>query len=272
VRVIGQAVVMTGTLVDANGTSLYAEQTGNGSAIVFVHGMCGDAGVWHGQFERLQDRFRCIAYDRRGHSRSPRTDVIETVGLHADDLAALIEKLGVSPCIVVGSSCGARIVVDFIRRYPSMVRAALVSEPPIGAVAPDEFAQMIGEIAPSVKAAAEADGPRAAVDAFFEMMCPGLWALLDEPAKDRYRDNAPMLFADLGMPPYEITPADVRAIEVRTLMVRGTTSFAALQTVAQNLAEWLPNAELLVLDCGHVTYAEKPDEFADAVAKLASTS
>jgi pimeloyl-ACP methyl ester carboxylesterase len=234
--------------------------------------MCGDAGVWQGRVERLQDRFRCIAYDRRGHSRSPRTDATETVGLHGDDLAALIDQLGLSPCFVVGSSGGARIVVDFIRRYPTHARAALVSEPPIGALAPEVFGQLISEIAPSVMAAAEAEGPRAAVDAFFEMMCPGLWALLDEPGKGRYRDNAPMLFADLGMPPYEIAPADVRAIEVRTLMVRGTTSFPALQTIATNLAEWLPNAELLVLDCGHVTYAEKPDEFADAVAKLASSS
>jgi pimeloyl-ACP methyl ester carboxylesterase len=44
-----------------------------------------------------------------------------------------------------------------------------------------------------------------------------------------------------------------------------------LQTVAQRLADWLPNSKLVVLECGHVTYAEKPDEFADAVVKFASS-
>lgn len=255
--------------VEVNGTSLYAEQTGDGPAIVFVHGMCGDAEAWRGQVERLQDRFRCVTYDRRGHSRSPRTDAIETVSLHADDLAGLIDALDLAPCVVVGSSGGARVVVDFIRRYPSHVRAAVASEPPIGALAPADFAAMISEIAPRVKAAAESHGPRAAVDAFFEVMCPGLWHAIDELAKDRYRDNAPMLFADLGMPPYEITPADLRAIKIPTLMVRGTTSLEALRTVAEIIADALPNAELLVLDCGHVTYAEQPDEFSDAVTKFA---
>ncbi len=75
---------MTGMLVEANGTELYVEQAGDGAPIVFVHGMCGDARAWNGQFERLHDRFRCVAYDRRGHSRSPRTDATETVSLHAD--------------------------------------------------------------------------------------------------------------------------------------------------------------------------------------------
>src|SRR5438034_3773059 len=79
--------------VHANGTTLYAEQTGEGPSVLFVHGMCGDARVWAGQVDRLADRFRCTTYDRRGHTRSPRTDVTETVELHADDLAALITAL-----------------------------------------------------------------------------------------------------------------------------------------------------------------------------------
>jgi pimeloyl-ACP methyl ester carboxylesterase len=60
--------------VAANGTTLYAEQAGEGPTLVFVHGMCGDARVWADQVRRLGDRFQCVTYDRRGHTRSPRTD------------------------------------------------------------------------------------------------------------------------------------------------------------------------------------------------------
>lgn len=256
--------------VFANGTTLYAEQTGEGPTLVFVHGMCGDARVWSDQVTRLSGRFRCVTYDRRGHTRSPRTDVPERVDLHADDLAGLIEALNLAPCVVVGSSGGARIVVDFTRRYPSQLRGAVASEPPIGALAPDAFAAMIGEVAPRVKQAAESGGPRAAVDAFFEAMCPGLWGAIDEPAKDRYRDNAAMLFTDLGMPPYQISETDAAAIAVPTLMVGGTRSNPALLGGARTLADWLPNSRFVELDCGHVTYAEKPEEFAQAVAEFAS--
>ena len=256
--------------VQANGTTLHADQTGQGPSMVFVHGMCGDGRVWDDQVSRLSDRFRCTTYDRRGHTRSPRTDVAETVDLHADDLAALITTLDLAPTIVVGSSGGARVSLDLIRRYPQLVRGAVLSEPPVGAFAPDLFPDFIAEVAPPVKRAAENQGPRAAVDAFFTAVCPGLWSQIDEPRKDRYRDNASMLFADLGMPGYEIAHDDVASINVPTLVVAGTTSHAALRTAAQTLANWLPDARYLELDCGHVTYAEQPETFARAVAAFAS--
>jgi 3-oxoadipate enol-lactonase len=255
--------------VKANGTTLYAEQAGEGPPLVFVHGMCGDARVWEDQVRRLDDRYRCTTYDRRGHTRSPRTDVKESVEVHADDLAGLIEALGLSPCVVVGSSGGARITVDLIRRYPELVSGAVVSEPPIGALAPEPFKAMVDELAPKVRAAAEAGGPRAAVDAFFAFICPGLWEAIDEPTKDHYRDNGEMLFADLGMPQYAIGPSAAGNIAVRTLVMGGTKSHPALFTCARNLSEWLPDARFLEFDCGHVTYAEQPAAFAEAVGLFA---
>lgn len=250
----------------ANGTSLYVEQAGDGPPLVFVHGMCGDARVWADQVDRLRDRYRCTTYDRRGHTRSPRTDVVESVELHADDLASLITTLELAPAVVVGSSGGARIAVDLIRRYPELVRGAVLSEPPIGALAPEAYAALIADVAPAVKQAAEADGPAAAVDAFFSVVCPGLWSRIDESVKDRYRNNAPMLFADLGMPAYEITIDDLAGIRVPTLVIAGTDSHPALREGAHTVARGLPDARFLELDCGHVTYAERPAEFARAVA------
>src|SRR5205823_13021467 len=120
---------------------------------------------------RLSDRFRCTVYDRRGHSRSPRTAIAaHTVELHGDDLAGLIGELNLAPTIVVGSSGGARITLDLIRRHPHLMRGAVLSEPPVGALAPDLYPAMIGEVAPAVQRAADTDGPRAAVDAFFSAL------------------------------------------------------------------------------------------------------
>ena len=252
--------------VQMNGTALYAEQQGVGPSLVFVHGMCGDASVWADQVARLSDRFQCTTYDRRGHTRSPRTEATECVELHADDLASLITALDLAPTIVVGSSSGARVTLDLIRRCPRLVHGAVLSEPPVGALAPDLFEAMIDAVAPAVKRASNTDGPRAAVDAFFDAVCPGLWSRIDESHKDRYRDNAPMLFADLAMPPYRITRVDIACIDVPTLVVAGRASHPALRTAAHTLSMWLPDARHLELDCGHVTYAEQPQGFADAVA------
>lgn len=256
--------------VHANGTTLYAEQAGDGPSLIFVHGMCGDARVWADQVHSLSDRFRCTTYDRRGHTRSPRTETTETVELHADDLVGLITALDLAPTIVVGSSGGARVALDLIRRYPHLVRGAVLSEPPVGALAPELFPAMIGEVAPAVKHAADTEGPRAAVDAFFAAICPGLWSQIDDSLKDRYRDNAPLLFADLGMPSYQITQDDIARIDVPTLVIAGAVSHPALHNAAHTLAGWLPDARYLELDCGHVTYAEQPEQFARAVAAFAS--
>ena len=58
--------------IDVNDTTLHYERAGHGPAILFVHGMCGDAEVWADQARRFSGRYTCVRYDRRGHSRSAR--------------------------------------------------------------------------------------------------------------------------------------------------------------------------------------------------------
>ena len=50
-------------------TYLYFERAGHGPSMLFVHGMCGHADVWLDQAARFADRYTCVRYDRRGHSR-----------------------------------------------------------------------------------------------------------------------------------------------------------------------------------------------------------
>src|SRR6266849_1897940 len=91
-------------IIPVRDTTIYYERAGTGPALLFVHGMCGDAAVWAGQVERLSGRFSCVTYDRRGHTRSGRGAEPESVGTHAADAAALIEALGLTRPVTVGSS------------------------------------------------------------------------------------------------------------------------------------------------------------------------
>ena len=111
--------------------TIYYQQAGTGPALPFIHGMCGDARVWAGQVERLADRFCCVTYDRRGHTRSGVGTEAESVATHAADAAALIEALGLVRPVVVGSSGGARIAVELARTRPELLAGAVFSEPPI---------------------------------------------------------------------------------------------------------------------------------------------
>jgi len=209
------------------------------------------------------------AYDRRGHTRSPWASVQRTVELHADDAAALIGALSLAPCILVGSSGGARIGVDLVRRYSHLFRAAVLSEPPIFGLDPESGGPgILRDLQPKIQASVAAGGLPAAVDAFFDYMCPGLWSQLDDAGKEPYRANCAELLPDLQMPPYQIALADLRRITTITTMVAGMTSLPTLQRVARVIADGLPNGRLVTLEgTGHVTYAEAPDQFADSYGR-----
>jgi pimeloyl-ACP methyl ester carboxylesterase len=252
-------------------TTLYYEWSGAGPELLFIHGMCGYAGVWNGQVQRLADRFTCITYDRRGHSRSASWTQRESVTNHAADAAALIEELRLDRPVLVGSSGGARIAVELARTQPELLSGGVFAEPPIFTLQPAAGGAFQAEIAAVVRPAAEAGGPRAAVDAFFTRVCPGLWSALDEPARDRYRDNGHMMLAEFGGEPYELGLDDVTRIDLPTLVISGTESHPALQAIAATLASGLPDARFVQLTgSGHVTYAERPDQFARAVGEFAA--
>ncbi|HVW44912.1 MAG TPA: alpha/beta hydrolase [Amycolatopsis sp.] len=248
-------------------TTLYYERTGHGPTLLFVHGMCADANVWAGQVQRLSDRFTCVTYDRRGHTRSGRGGEPESVPTHATDAAALIEALGLRRPVVVGSSGGARIAVEVARTRPGLLAGAVFAEPPIFSLEPEAGQAFLAEIGAAVRPAADAGGPAAAVDAFFPLVCPGLWSQLDQRAKDRYRANGPMMLAEFAGPPYQLSPGDVATITLPSLVLAGTDSHPALRAIAATLSRALPDARFVELDgAGHVTYAERPDGFARAVA------
>lgn len=252
-------------------TTIYYEQTGTGPTLLFIHGMCGDTRVWEGQVARLADRFTCVTYDRRGHTHSSSGTEPESVETHARDAAALIEALRLDRPVAVGSSGGARIGVELARTRPELLSGAVFSEPPIFSLVPDAGQAFMSEIAAVVRPAAESGGPRTAVDAFFPLVCPGLWSQIDEGGKDRYRANGAMMLAEFTGPPYQLGVDDVAAIQPPCLVIAGTASHPALQAIAATLVRSLPDARFVELDgSGHVTYAEQPEVFARAVAAFAS--
>jgi pimeloyl-ACP methyl ester carboxylesterase len=257
--------------VDVNDTTLYYEQDGQGSPMLFVHGMCGDADVWADQARRFTDRYRCVRYDRRGHTRSDRGDAAISDALHADDAAAVIDALDLAPCLVVGSSSGAAIAVAVAIRHGQLLRAAVFSEPPLFSLNHEARQAAMRDLAPLVETATATGDHRGFVDAFFSLMCPGLWSTIDEDRKNRYRSNADIGLTDLRSPSLDVTATDLSTIAVPALVVAGTTSHPALRSVAHQLAAALPDARFVELaDCGHVTYAEQPDQFAHAVSVFAA--
>ena len=256
--------------IEANGVRLHFDRTGDGPPLVFIHGMCGRGSVWTGQVERLSTEFTCVTYDRRGHGLSSDGEIPHSVPLHADDFAALVDALGFDRVMLVGSSGGARVGLDVVLRHAGLLAGAALSEPPVFSLDPERGKAFMAKVVPAVQPRLEAGDLRGAVDAFFEIVCPGLWRLLDDVAKEPYRESGPMLAADLGQPPYLVSPDDLARVRLPVVGVLGLRSDPFLQSTPRVITKAVPSAQLVELaECGHVTYAEQPDAFAAAIRALA---
>jgi len=92
-----------------NGVELNYIEQGKGDPVVFVHGSLEDFHTWGLQIEPFSEHYHVIAYSRRYHYPNAwvgdGTDYSAT--LHAEDLAALIKRIGLGSAHVVGHSYGA---------------------------------------------------------------------------------------------------------------------------------------------------------------------
>ena len=78
------------TITTTDGTEIFFKDWGSGQPIVFSHGWPLSADDWDTQMLFfLQQGYRVIAHDRRGHGRSTQTSDGHDMDHYADDLAAL---------------------------------------------------------------------------------------------------------------------------------------------------------------------------------------
>ena len=118
-----------------NNTDLHFRLAGDSTAtpVVFVHGSTGNLDNWSNQLGAFVAKHRVVVYSRRYHPPNAARDdgQVYTPGLHAEDLAALIEGLNLGPAHIVGSSYGAFVAIDLALERPDLVRSLVLGEPPI---------------------------------------------------------------------------------------------------------------------------------------------
>lgn len=124
--------------LEVNGTVLrYELRQGDSPPTVLIHEMGGALESWDMVWSLLPAHQTLLRYDTRGSGLSEK--LLDTPGIdsHAEDLAALLDALGLTePVVLVGVAVGAGIAIRFAARYPHRVRALIAMAPACG-VAPD---------------------------------------------------------------------------------------------------------------------------------------
>lgn len=115
------------TIATRDGTKLYYKDWGSGPPVVFSHGWPLTSDAWEDQMVYLASRgYRVVAHDRRGHGRSEQSWGGNDMNTYADDLARVIDTLGLQRVTLVGHSTGGGEVTRYVGRHGSSLVAKVV--------------------------------------------------------------------------------------------------------------------------------------------------
>jgi pimeloyl-ACP methyl ester carboxylesterase len=112
----------TGQYAEINGLNLYYETYGAGRPLILLHGGLGSGEMFGPVLPALAEGRQVIAPDLQGHGRTADIDRPIDVRLMADDIAALIDHLGLDRPDLVGYSLGGGVAMMTAAKYPTKVR------------------------------------------------------------------------------------------------------------------------------------------------------
>jgi 3-oxoadipate enol-lactonase len=267
---VAQPGSASGKYLNVENGKIYYEECGTGDeAVVLLHDGVVHSAVWKDVWPTLCKKYHTISYDRRGYGRSPEATSWYT---ETDDLFALLRNLKVRHAILVGSSHGGELSIEFTLEHPSLVEQLVL----VGAVVhgypySDHFLNR-GQAtwAPVDKGNTAAAIARIADDKYL--------TATDHPrARQKLRDlltAAPQDFAHRDMA-REVPSSLPRLheIHVPTLILVGDADIPDIHANAGAIETAISNSHRIVVsDAGHLMYLEQPEEFIRIVTSFIETN
>lgn len=253
-----------------NGVWLRYVDRGAGPAILFIHGFPFSSAMWQPQIAALHGRYRVIAPDLRGFGASSVPSGPYMMETFADDLAVLLDHLGIQRVVLCGLSMGGYVAFAFWRRYAYMVHGLILADTRAGAdseqartgrMANIELVQNEGAAAladrqvPNLLAPTSSAAVQAQVRSYIERTQPaGIVATLQGLAA---RPDSSDLLPQINVP---------------TLILVGANDSITPPDEARSLQAAISGSRLVEIPAaGHVTNLEQPDIFNAALSEFLVT-
>lgn len=253
--------------------TLFYQRAGSGHPAVLVPGLGGDHFLWRHQIPALSGLFDVIAVDNRGGGQSDMPDIPYSIPMMADDLAGMLDALGIARAHVVGASMGGFIAQEFALRHPDRLGRLVLcctspggpGSVPIPAEAVAVLAQRTGDpridLARSMEVMAS-EAYRASQAGDIEAHIA--WRLAHpQPVYAYNRQLAAAVSHD--------TMDRLQLIRAETLVCHGTDDRIVPAANARILAERVPVARLELFEGGsHVFFWEAAERFNRLVIEFLS--
>lgn len=240
--------------------------------VVLVHGFPFSSEAWRDDAAALAQRLRIVAPSMRGFGGTPSVAEV-SVDAMADDVAAVLDTLGVtSPVVMGGLSMGGYVTLAFARRHATRVRALVLAD---------------------TRADADSDEARANRDAAIARVEKGelegvVDGLLEKIVSPKTRAKRPHVFERIRRMMLAATPASViamlralrdrpdarpglAAIAVPVLVVVGEDDALMPPAISEGLAAGLRDSRIVTIpEAGHISNLENPDAFRAALSSVVS--
>jgi len=241
---------------------------GTAGAVLLAHAIGCDHRMWDELVAALAPRWRVVAFDARGHGKSPLPSRPWSLADMADDAARLLDRLGIARAHWVGLSMGGMVGQAFALRHPGRLERLVL-------------ANTTSSYGP--------DG-RTMWDNRIRLITQGGLAAIRDMVTARYFAEdfiaARRDVVDRVMARFMETPAegylgcceairsldysgDLRRIRARTLAIAGELDQGTPPAMAKTIADGIPGARLQVIPgASHLSAVEKPREFAALVTEF----
>jgi pimeloyl-ACP methyl ester carboxylesterase len=246
----------------------YEVHGSEGPPLLMIAGLASDVSSWQSVLPELSKRFRVILMDNRGVGRSKPEDPEISIGLMADDCAALIDHLGYGPVHVLGHSMGGMVAMDLAIRHPQKARSLVLAA--TGDRVSGRNAMLFSDLADRYDRGGDlSDFYRTILywifsPPFFEdrgMVEEAVDYLLAYPYKQSprsFRGQVEAITSFRGL--------DLGRIQCPTLVLAGERDLLFPLEEARDLARRLRGAQIRVLaGAAHSVHEERPAEFVAAV-------
>jgi 3-oxoadipate enol-lactonase len=257
-------------VLERPGARLVYEVTGEGPAVVLIHGFGLDMRMWDSQAGPLAARFRVVRYDCRGFGASGPLDPAVAY-THAGDLVALLDHLDIADAVLVGLSFGGRVALQTALADPARVCGLALLDAVLDGVPWDpESARALDEVAQRVQAGGVLAGREA-------WLAHPLFAA----ARERPDLAGPLAAMVAGYPgqhwlgqdPHRQTrpPIDVlEGVAGPVLVAVGERDVPGFREMSAVLARRIPGAtHRVVADAGHMINMEQPAAVNELLIRLA---
>jgi len=251
--------------IEANGVGLRCELSGSGDrTLVLVHEMGGSLESWDDIAPRFAKSRRVLRYDTRGAGMSQKVRGELTLDTMADDIAALLDKLGIAGKVALaGIAVGGAIALHFAARYPERTNAVAVGSPATG-IAAERRAAALERLA-----RIEAAGMAVAVeDSMLNGYAPELRGDLRrfERFRTRWLGNDPSSYATIWR---MLAAADVQdelaGLACPVLVIGGSLDRVRPPPLAESVAKAIPGARYVEIRTGHYMSVQTPDLLSDCI-------